>query len=30
MHHTDQRADHVAHGIAFGDDEAVETQASVS
>ena len=30
VHHTDQGADHVAHGVAFGDDEAVEAGAVVA
>jgi len=30
VHHTDQCADHITHGVAFGDDEAVHAYAVVS
>lgn len=30
VHHADERADHVAHRVAFGDDEAVHAHAVVA
>jgi hypothetical protein len=30
VHHADERANHVAHGVAFGDDEAVHSDAVVA
>ena len=30
VHHADERADHVAHGVALGDDEAVHADAVVA
>ena len=30
VHHADKRANHVAHGVALGNDEAVHTNAVVA
>lgn len=30
VHHADKRANHVAHGVALGDDEAVHSNAVVA